>query len=249
MLALRFTAALAVLSAAVASAQTTPAPANQKFTFIETVIRPEARASYGDTLKAFCAAIVKGGAKTCHVSSTAMFGDLDKFVILIPLDHYAHFDEGTYFSKGASAEEQKRINGERARAEVSANESTVNLIGSLSLDSNKEPHFMHVTEIQVRPGMQQGFYDDVEKMELPAAKKAGLTDFWVYKTLQGGSPDRMFIVTPFDKFADMDKGNPLFAAMGKENFASFQQHTAAYTEKVSYSVAVYRKDLSASAAK
>jgi len=245
----RCAAVFAVLSAVAVSAQTATTPANQKYMFVETVIRLDARTAYEGTLKAYCAAIVKGGARECNVYSTALFGNAGSFVIVVPFDKYAHYDEGTFFSKGASSEEQKRIMTDRAKAEISVDGSSINFIAGLSINSDKTPRYLHVTEIHVRPGMQQGFYDDVEKILLPAAKKAGLADYWTFKTLQGNNPDRMFSIIPIEHYADLDKGNPLFAAMGKENFATFQQHTATYTEKVSYSIVEHRKELSASAAK
>jgi hypothetical protein len=68
--------------------------------------------------------------------------------------------------------------------------------------------------------------------------------FETYKTLIGNSPDRMFSVTGMDKFAELDAGNKMFAAMSKEEMAKFQEHTAKYSEKVSYAILAYRKDLS-----
>jgi hypothetical protein len=217
---------------------------NQRMVLIETVIHPSAVAEYEAAMKLRCAAIVKGGGRSCHVYSTAMFGTQYKYYTVVPLDNYAHYDEGTHYSKGATAEERAAIDKKLTAATISSEESTMLLIGSLSIPYEKVPHLLKITEIQVRPGMQQGFYDDVEKIELPAAKKAGMTVFETYKTLMGNSPDRMFTVTGMDKFAELDGGNKLFAAMSKEDMATFEEHTAKYSQKVSYAILEYRKDLS-----
>jgi hypothetical protein len=226
------------------SAQPPAGSGNQRMVLIETVIHPAGVADFEAAMKLRCAAIVKGGGRSCHVYSTAMFGTLYKYYTVIPLDNYAHYDDGTYYSKGSTAEERAGIDKKLTAATISSEESSMLLIGSLSIPYDNLPHYLRLTEIQVRPGMQEGFYDDIEKILLPAAKKAGMPIFETYKTLIGNSPDRMFSVTGMDKFAELDAGNKMFAAMSKEEMAKFQEHTAKYSEKVSYAILAYRKDLS-----
>jgi hypothetical protein len=226
------------------SAQPPAGSGNQRMVLIETVIHPGTVAEFEAAMKLRCAAIVKGGGRSCHVYSTAMFGTLFKYYTVVPLDNYAHYDEGTYYIKGSTAEERAGIDKKLAAATISSEESSMLLIGSLSIPYDKVPHLLRITEIQVRPGMQQGFYDDTEKILLPAAKKAGMTVFETYKTLIGNSPDRMFIVTGMDKFAELDGGNKLFAAISKEDMAKFEEHAAKHSERVSYAILEYRKELS-----
>jgi hypothetical protein len=238
-----------VLSACASlSAQPPAGSGNQRMVLVETVIHPSAVAEFEAAEKQRCAAIVKGGGQSCHVYSTAMFGTLYKYYTVIPLDNYAHYDAGTYYSRGATAEERAGIEKKRGAAMISSEESSMLLIGSLSIVDEKVSPLIRVTEIQVRPGMQEGFYDDIAKIELPAAKKAGMTDFETYKTLIG-NPDRMFTVVAMDKFAELDKGNKVFAAMSKEDMATFETNTAKYSLKVSYSILEYRKELSTDKAK
>ncbi len=227
-----------------AQAATPRASADQRFVLIETVIHPDSVADFEAAEKLRCAAIVKGGARACHVYSTAMFGTLYKYYTVIPLDNYAHLDDATYYVKGTSIAERESIEKRRTKAMVSSEESTMVLFGRLSVISENRPPFLRITEIQLRPGMQSEFYDDIEKIQLPAAKKAGLASFEIYKTLMGNSPDRMFSVMAMDKYAELDGRNKLFAAMSKEDYATFQEHTAKYTEKVSYAILQYRKELS-----
>ncbi len=239
-----------VLSACVTLPAQQPAGStNQRAVLIETVIHPNGVAEFEAAEKQRCAAIVKGGGQSCHVYSTAMFGTLYKYYTVIPLDNYAHYDAGSYYSRGATAEERAAIEKKRAAAMISSEESSMLLIGSLSIMDEKVSPLIMVTEIQLRPGMQESFYDDVEKIQLPAAKKAGLTSFETYKTLIGNSPDRMFSVVPVAKFAELDKGNKIFAAMSKEDRATFMANTAKYSEKVSYALLEYRKELSVEKAK
>jgi hypothetical protein len=217
---------------------------NQRMVLIETIVHPSAVAEFEAAEKLRCAAIVKGGGRFCHVYSTAMFGTLYRYSTVVPLDNYAHYDEGTYYSRGATAEERAGIEKKRSAAIVSSEESSMLLIGSLSIIDEKFSPMIRLTEIQVKPGMQQSFYDDIAKIQLPAAKKAGIADFETFKTLIGNSPDRMFTVVGMNKFAELDAGNKIFAAMSKEDMATFVANTAKYSEKVSYAILEFRKDLS-----
>jgi hypothetical protein len=243
-----FVAIFAVMLSAhvMLSGQTPPqAPsADQRMVLIETVIHPDSVSEFEAAEKLRCAAIVKGGGRSCHVYSTAMFGPLFTYYTLVPLDNYAHYDDGNYYIKGTTTEEREAINKRLGNATVSSAESSILLIGALSMMDENQSRLLRLTEIQVRPGTHENFSDDVAKFLLPAAKKAGMTEYITYRTLLGNSPGRMFTVAPLGKFAELDSPSKMSAAMSKEEMATFNQHISTYVEKVSYSIIEYRKELS-----
>jgi hypothetical protein len=237
---------LVAISASTLAAQTVPASpnTNTKYIHLDYHIHPDMAQEFEGALKKYCAAIVKGGGKLCTVYSVQVFGDHSEYLMRMPLDDYAHFDGPLFSDKGSTPAEIKAIHATLDKCTITLEESTVLLINGLSILNPSQGSLYHVVRVQLKPGSAQNFYDDISKLQLPAAKTAGLTDFYVYKTQQGASPDTMFVVTRLSSFADLDKPNPIFKAMSKEDYATFLQHTAAYSEMVTYSVFKYRPELS-----
>jgi len=231
------------ISASTLAAQTAPAP-NPKWIHLDFHIRPGTTLEFEGAIKKYCAAIVKGGGKDCTVYSVSVFGDHSEYLMRMPLDAYAHFDGPLFSDKGSTPAEIKAIHATLDKCTMSLEESTVMLIIPLSIVNPNQGSLYEVTKVQVKPGMSQSFYDDITKLQLPAAKAAGLTDFYVYKTQQGASPDTMFVVTRLNGFADFDKPNPFFRAMSTDDLTTFMKHTQTYSEMVTYSVFKYRPELS-----
>jgi hypothetical protein len=74
----------------------------------------------------------------------------------------------------------------------------------------------HVTIVHVKPDMVNEWFD-LEKTELmPAQKKGGIKTRTTYATVFGNSFEYV-IVTPFEKYAEMDDENPVVKALGREN--------------------------------
>jgi hypothetical protein len=61
-----------------------------------------------------------------------------------------------------------------------------------------------VQDFQVIPGKNGEFADIMTKEYLPAMKKAGVRDFWVYNTNFGGPGGRVTTVRAISKYAELD---------------------------------------------
>ena len=61
----------------------------------------------------------------------------------------------------------------------------------------------------VLPGKGGDFTSVMTSDFLPAYKKAGVKDLWVYATNFGGPAGQIVIVQPLAKVAELDQGNPL----------------------------------------
>jgi len=77
------------------------------------------------------------------------------------------------------------------------------------------------------PGKGGDFATLTREQYLPAAKKAGVTDYLVFVTNYGGLINSRSTVEYLSKFADLDAGNPVARAMGPEAFQKFNQQRAA----------------------
>ncbi|MBI3472560.1 MAG: hypothetical protein HY013_14490 [Candidatus Solibacter usitatus] len=80
-----------------------------------------------------------------------------------------------------------------------------------------------VTITHVKPEMQNEWVDLQKNEVIPALKKAGVKSRRVSSTALFGNAYEYAIVTPLDKFADFDAGNPLTRALGPERSARLQE--------------------------
>src|SRR5712692_7833857 len=73
-----------------------------------------------------------------------------------------------------------------------------------------------VTVTQVRPDMLNEWLDLQKNEVVPALKKAGVKTRTVYSSGLFGTAGEYVIITPMEKFAQFDAGNPLNQALGAQ---------------------------------
>lgn len=81
------------------------------------------------------------------------------------------------------------------------------------------PAMSRVTVTQVRPDMLNEWLDLQKNEVVPALKKAGAKTRTVYSSGLFGTAGEYVIITPIEKYADFDAGNPLIKALGAEGAA------------------------------
>jgi hypothetical protein len=77
------------------------------------------------------------------------------------------------------------------------------------------PQFARVTITHVKPDMLNEWLDLQKNEVVPALKKAGQTTRTVYHTSLFGNSYEYVLITPFQKYAEFDAGNPMIKALGE----------------------------------
>jgi hypothetical protein len=83
----------------------------------------------------------------------------------------------------------------------------VTLQADLSLQSNATTMLplQMVQTVELLPGKGNDFAASMKEDYLPAYKKAGVKDYWVFNTNGGGPGGERTLVRPIAKYADLDK--------------------------------------------
>jgi len=106
------------------------------------------------------------------------------------------------------------------------------------------PKIAVVSFVQIAPGRNMEYENLIKTDVLPAMKKADVLAYSVSQTVLGGDANEYVGVTVLDKFADLDKGNPLLRALGQDGFNKYLQKTAGIIVHQERIVARFRADLS-----
>jgi hypothetical protein len=140
------------------------------------------------------------------------------YTLVTPLENYAQFDAGPAIRRAMTPEAYAKYQ-DKERTMLTGSTAVVQTMvqnASLVSGSATAPPLAVVTTIQLLPGRGQEFASMTASDFLPALKKAGVTDYWVFATSFGGPPGQRTIVAPISKWADLDAGNPLVRALGAE---------------------------------
>jgi hypothetical protein len=140
------------------------------------------------------------------------------YTLVGPIDNYAQFDSGPAVRRGMTPEAYTAY-VEKERTMLVATSAVVQTLlpnASIVSGSSTAPPLAVVTTVQLLPGRGQEFASLTATDFLPAMKKAGVTDYWVFATNFGGPPGQRTIVSPISKWADLDGPNPLTRALGAE---------------------------------
>src|ERR1700688_4568528 len=73
---------------------------SKRYLLEETTVRGGMEAQFEVGQKDYCAAVVRGGAPSCLVLSPTTFSPGNRYLTLLAFGSFAHYDEGTYTSKG-----------------------------------------------------------------------------------------------------------------------------------------------------
>lgn len=94
-------------------------------------------------------------------------------------------------------------------------------IGSAQMPS--PPMQSRVTVTQVKPEMLTEWVDLQKSEVVPALKKAGVKSRTVYSSGLFGTAGEYVLISPIEKFADFDGGNPIAKALGPEGAARLNE--------------------------
>lgn len=140
------------------------------------------------------------------------------FVTAQPIQNYAQFDKGPRLREALGPEGLAQYNAKLRPMLVSTSSMIETLVPSASIlgPADKPPAWIIRSTLEVLPGRGQEWTQITRDEFLPALKKAGVTDSWVFATNFGGSPAQRSIVTPIANWAQLDTQAPLIRAIGAE---------------------------------
>jgi len=162
-------------------------------------------------------------------ASGPLSGGGGTFVSAQPIANFAQFDGGqSPLQRGLGAGFAQYAAKVQPMV-VSQRQVVQTLVQDASLQSfsSTPPPLIRVTDFVLVPGKGGDFATLTREQYLPAAKKAGVTDYLVFVTNYGGLINSRSTVEYLSKFADLDAGNPVARAMGPEAFQKFNQQRAA----------------------
>jgi hypothetical protein len=209
----------------------------------ETTVRSGLEAQFEAGQKDYCAAVVRGGAPSCLVFSPTTFSPGDRYLTLLAFGSFAHYDEGTYTSKGLTPEQAKELNSRRTPTVASNEESAIELKLSSGDGRGGPTPLVKLTEVHLAPGRTAAFVKLLHEAGMQASREA--MDFEMYETVAGGDTDRVFLLQHLDRFAELDDSDPIRSAIPAAKRGLFDNVFAKCVLSTSVTVMRDRPDLSA----
>jgi hypothetical protein len=147
------------------------------------------------------------------------------YTIVQPVANYAQFDEGPALRRGMTPEAYTRYLDRERTMVVSTSAIVQTLVPSASIvsGSSTPPALAVVTTSVLLPLKGQEFAAITASDFVPAMKKAGVTDYWVFATNFGGPVGQRTTVAPLAKWADLDSPPPLVRSLGAEGAQKLNQ--------------------------
>ena len=228
--------------------QPTATPPTQQWVRVHVFhIKPDMVAEYEELVKnEAIPAEKKGGVKWRATWQTANFGEGFVYIAATPIENFAQYDSPSAFVKALGEEGARAYLAKARRFITSQQASAVLERPDLSYPGKMTgPAKMAVVNfVQIAPGRNMEYENLIKTDVLPAMKKADVLAYLVSQTVLGGNANEYVGVTVLDKYADLDKGNPLLRALGQDGFNKYLQKTAGIIVHQERIVVRYRADLS-----
>ena len=184
-----------------------------------TQVKPDMVTAYQELIQNEAVpAYKKAGIPFRWVFTNGPVGPGFTYVSAQPIANYAQFDQGPMLRSAMGAESFAKYTAKLRPMIVSTNGVINTLIPSASLQSfsEKPPAWVILTSVEVLPGRGAEYTSITTNEILPALKKAGVADSWMFATNFGGSPAQRTIVTPISNWAQLDQPSPLSKSIGAE---------------------------------
>ena len=199
-------AAIVAVSRAQAPAQQGPPPQRIQVTVIQ--LKPDMMTTWEDLQKnEMIPAQKKAGLPWRHTLANGASGQGFTRITIVPLANYAQFDMPGFITRAVSAEANANYNAKLRPTIESQRAAIVTLQADLSIQSNSTTiqGFQVVQTVELLPGKGDDFAASMREDYLPAYKKAGVKDYWVFNTNQGGPGGERTLVRPIANYAELDK--------------------------------------------
>jgi hypothetical protein len=216
----------------------------KRYLLEETTVRGGMEAQFEAGQKDYCAAVVRGGAPACRVLAPTTFSPGNRYLTLLAFGSFAHYDEGTYTSKGLTPEQAKELSSRRSPTVAANVESAIEQRLSAEAGSSSPTPLVLLTEVHLAPGRGAAFLKLLQEFAGKASRSEGV-DFEMYQTVAGGDPDRVFLLQHLHRFAELDVAEPIRSAIPPAERERFDDVFAKCVLSSSVTVMRSRTDLSA----
>jgi hypothetical protein len=217
----RFAALTAVMCGVLSIAITAPrilnaqgqtaasAAAPQRVLVTITQVKPDMIPGYQAAVQAEgIPAFKKAGLPWRHTYRTGPFGDVGLFVAVQPVTSMAQFDQPGAVPRVLGQEGAARYAAKVRAMIVSQKQILQTLQPAMSIQSQSTEiaGLLVVEEIQLHPDKGAAFAELITSQMIPALKKAGVKDYWVFSDTWGGSLGSRTIVEPIANYAGLEPG-------------------------------------------
>jgi hypothetical protein len=168
----------------------------------ETKIAAGQQQAFESGQKEYCAAVVRGGAPACHVLAPTTLSTARQYLILLKVANFAHYDEGTYTSKGMTPPEAKDLQQRRSPTIADNSETLLRVIDSRGIEARSDRPVVMITEVQLIPGTETQFFLLLKQWHV--GRGAASVPYEILQGAASGSPDRILILHYLLRFADLD---------------------------------------------
>jgi hypothetical protein len=233
--------ALSLCVSTLCLAQSKPAPMASVFV---THVKPDMALEWEALQKDLNAALKKGGTPMRAVSQTAVFGDLNTYVSVTPIENFAQFDSPSPLVKALGENGSAQLLAKLNKCVVDSHRFGVRFREDLSWKERAPAPLAMITFIRLAPGKRPDYEKFVKSDILPAMKKLELDGYWVYEHIIGGNSYDWVTVTPLKKFADLDAGIPIIRALGQAGADKVAAKSANFITSLERIISRARVDLS-----
>ena len=182
------------------------APPPQRILVAMVQLNPDLVLTWEDLIKNEAVpAAKKNGVPWRHVYANGVAGTGFTRVTLTPITNYAQFDQPGGIGRAFGADAAARYNAKLAPTIHSQQTyiQTLNVQSSIIGNSTTPAPLVIVQSFNVLPGKGAAFQASLREDYLPAYRKAGVRDFFVYGTNFGGVGGVM--ARPIAKYAELDQ--------------------------------------------
>lgn len=195
-------------SASLAQAPAAQQAPPQRIQVTVTQIKPDMLLTWGDLVRnELIPAQKKVNIPWRHTFGNGVFGQGFVRVIITPVTNYAQFDQPAVLTRAVDAAANANYNAKIRPAVESTHTSVMTLRQDLSIMSGAttmQP-LVVVQTLRLLPGRGADFTASMVQDYLPAYKKAGVRDYWVYATNFGAPGGEFTLVRPIAKYAELDQ--------------------------------------------
>lgn len=221
------------------------APVRVQVQFVQ--LKPDMVGAYRDLfMKEGIPAARKAGVPWLWTFTTGPIGQGFTGFHVQPLPNYAEFDKGNPLQRAMGADWLAGFNAKLRPTLVTTRRviQTLNPDASIVSTAAAPPRLVLVQDIEPLPGKLGELLNLVASNYVPAFKKAGVSDFWVYGTNMGG-PAVLTTVRPIANYAELDRPGLLQrAGMAQEAIQQLNARRNAISTLVETNVLAYQPDLS-----
>jgi len=234
-----------VISVQAQGGQQAPPPARTLVT--TTMVKPDMVTAYSELIqKEAIPAYKKAGIPFRWVFANGPVGPGATFVSAQPIRNYADFDQGPVLRAAMGPDIYAKYLARLRPMLLSTHGVIQTLVANASIQSfsGKPPAWVIVATTQLLPGRGAEYASITTNEFLPAFKKAGVTDSWMFAANFGAPVTQRTIVTPIAGWADLDQPGALARALGPEAAQKLNQKRASLTTSTESVVMRYVPELS-----